>query len=176
MLNKRLGFIRGNTAQKIIPKLCKPFRVTDIIFTSQLILTTRSQSFTRFIRNQVCFVLLSNKSTFFYFQLLQSKNPVKEEPLGRTSDKEVVVESGPVEYEKNDETNPVGEEEDFDELGEEDEEPVSAVHLMGHLYEAGKLLSRDTIMNQSLGFYDTKLIWRITTNPNSKQKLDCKVS
>ena len=78
-----------------------------------------------------------------------------------------------MEYEKNDETNPVGEEDDFDELEEEDEEPVSAVHLMGHLYEAGKLLSRDTIMNQSLGFYGTKLIWRITTNQNSKPKLDC---
>ena len=58
--------------------------------------------------------------------------------------KEVVIESGPVEYEKTDETNPVGEEEELDEL-EEDEEPVSAVQLMGHLYDASKLWSRVTI-------------------------------
>ena len=45
-----------------------------------------------------------------------------------------------MEYERNDETNPVGEEDEFDEL-EEDEEPVSAAHLMGHLYDAGKLHS-----------------------------------
>ena len=43
-----------------------------------------------------------------------------------------------MEYEKNDEINLVGEEEDFDELEEEDEEPMSAAHLMGHIYDESK--------------------------------------
>lgn len=64
-------------------------------------------------------------------------------------DKEVVIESGPVEYEKTDGSNPVGEEDEFDELEEEDEEPVSAVHLMGHLYDASKSQSRDRVADQS---------------------------
>ena len=67
---------------------------------------------------------------------------MKEELFNRVADHEVVIESGPVEYEKNDETNPVVEEDDFDELGEEDEEPISAAHLMGHLYNTGKYGSR----------------------------------
>ena len=75
---------------------------------------------------------------FARIQLVQSEKPVKAEAV----DKEVVIESGPVEYEKTDESNHMGEEDEFDELEEEDEEPVSAVHLMGHLYEASKLLSR----------------------------------
>ncbi|XP_068730710.1 transcription factor IIIB 90 kDa subunit-like isoform X1 [Montipora capricornis] len=70
-------------------------------------------------------------------KLLHSQSPVKEEPFNRIADHEVVIESGPVEYEKNDERNPVVEEDDFDELGEEDEEPISAAHLMGHLYNTG---------------------------------------
>lgn len=70
-------------------------------------------------------------------KLLHSQSPVKEELFNRVADHEVVIESGPVEYEKNDETNPVVEEDDFDELGEEDEEPISAAHLMGHLYNTG---------------------------------------
>ena len=74
---------------------------------------------------------------FFGIQLVQSQKPVKAEG----ADKEVVIESGPVEYEKTDESNPMGEEDEFDELEEEDEEPVSAVHLMGHLYEASKFPS-----------------------------------
>lgn len=63
---------------------------------------------------------------------------VQPQELAKMEDKkDVVIESGPVEYEKTDETNPVGEEEEeFDELEEEDEEPVSAVQLMGHLYDA----------------------------------------
>ena len=75
---------------------------------------------------------------FVRIQLVQSQKPVKAEAI----DKEVVIESGPVEYEKTDESNPMGEEDEFDELEEEDEEPVSAVHLMGHLYEESKFLSR----------------------------------
>jgi len=59
----------------------------------------------------------------------------------------VVIESGPVEYEKTDESNPIGEEDEFDELEEEDEEPVSAVHLMGHLYEASKFPSHVSIVD-----------------------------
>lgn len=74
---------------------------------------------------------------FFNIKLLHSQSPVKEELFNRVADHEVVIESGPVEYEKNDETNPVVEEDDFDELGEEDEEPISAAHLMGHLYNTG---------------------------------------
>ena len=71
---------------------------------------------------------------FVGIQLAQSQKPNKAEAV----DKEVVIESGPVEYEKTDESNPMGEEDEFDELEEEDEEPVSAAHLMGHLYEASK--------------------------------------
>ncbi|KAJ7330777.1 transcription factor TFIIIB subunit brf1 [Desmophyllum pertusum] len=67
-------------------------------------------------------------------KLVQSDKPAKDK-VERVH-KEVVIESGPVEYEKTDETTPVGEEDEFDELEEEDEEPVSAVHLMGHLYDA----------------------------------------
>jgi len=74
----------------------------------------------------------SPSDTFKKPKLVQSQKPVKVEAV----DKEVVIESGPVEYEKTDESNPMGEEDEFDELEEEDEEPVSAVHLMGHLYEA----------------------------------------
>ena len=74
----------------------------------------------------------------FVFKLLHPQSPVKAEQSARTSDNEVVIESGPVEYEKNDETNLVGEEEDFEELEEEDEEPVSAAHLMSHLYDESK--------------------------------------
>lgn len=69
-------------------------------------------------------------------KLLHTQTSNKDELFTLTTDNEVVIESGPVEYEKNDETNPAGEEEDFDELEEEEEEPVSAVHLMGHLYDA----------------------------------------
>ena len=79
---------------------------------------------------------------FFNIKLLHSQSPGKEEPYNRIADHEVVIESGPVEYEKNDERNPVVEEDDFDELGEEDEEPISAAHLMGHLYNTGKYGSR----------------------------------
>lgn len=75
---------------------------------------------------------------FSFFKLVHSQSPVKAEQTARTSDNEVVIESGPVEYEKNDETNLVGEEEDFDELEEEDEEPMSAAHLMGHIYDESK--------------------------------------
>lgn len=75
---------------------------------------------------------------FVRIQLVQPQKPVKSE----ATDREVVIESGPVEYEKTDESNPMGEEDEFDELEGEDEEPVSAVHLMGHLYEASKFLSR----------------------------------
>jgi len=73
-------------------------------------------------------------SLFLGIQLAQSQKPLKAEAV----DKEVVIESGPVEYEKTDESNPMGEEDEFDELEEEDEEPVSAADLMGHLYEASK--------------------------------------
>ena len=74
----------------------------------------------------------------FFHQLVQPQELAKMEE----DKKDVVIESGPVEYEKTDETNPVGEEEEeFDELEEEDEEPVSAVQLMGHLYDASKLFS-----------------------------------
>lgn len=74
----------------------------------------------------------------YFHQLVQPQELAKMEDK-----KDVVIESGPVEYEKTDETNPVGEEEEeFDELEEEDEEPVSAVQLMGHLYDASKLFSR----------------------------------
>ena len=76
--------------------------------------------------------------SFSFFKLVHSQSPVKAEQTARTSDNEVVIESGPVEYEKNDETNLVGEEEDFDELEEEDEEPMSAAHLMGHIYDESK--------------------------------------
>ena len=77
-------------------------------------------------------------SFFYFFKLVHSQSPVKPEQTARTSDNEVVIESGPVEYEKNDEANLVGEEEDFDELEEEDEEPMSAAHLMGHIYDESK--------------------------------------
>ena len=96
---------------------------------------------------------------FVGVQLVQSQKPVKAEAV----DKEVVIESGPVEYEKTDESNPMGEEDEFYELEEEDEEPVSAVHLMGHLYEASKFpscarvivktncISRESIRNVTTG-------------------------
>ena len=73
----------------------------------------------------------------YHFQLTQSPKPVSEEE----SQNEVVVESGPVEYEKNDENT-----QEFDELEEEEEEeeeegePVSVAQLMGHIYDGGKLL------------------------------------
>ena len=74
----------------------------------------------------------------YFHQLVQPQELAKMEE----DKKDVVIESGPVEYEKTYETNPVGEEEEeFDELEEEDEEPVSAVQLMGHLYDASKLFS-----------------------------------
>ena len=69
----------------------------------------------------------------YHFQLTQSPKPVREEE----SQNEVVVESGPVEYEKNDENT-----QEYDELEEEEEEgePVSVAQLMGHIYDGGKLL------------------------------------
>ena len=69
----------------------------------------------------------------YHFQLIQSPKPVSEEE----SQNEVVVESGPVEYEKNDENT-----QGYDELEEEEEEgePVSVTQLMGHIYDGGKLL------------------------------------
>ena len=68
----------------------------------------------------------------YHFQLIQSPKPVSEEE----SQNEVVVESGPVEYEKNDENT-----QEYDELEEEEEgEPVSVTQLMGHIYDGGKLL------------------------------------
>jgi len=74
----------------------------------------------------------------YHFQLTQSPKPVSEEE----GQNEVVVESGPVEYEKNDENT-----QEFDELEEEEEEegegegePVSVAQLMGHIYDGGKLL------------------------------------
>lgn len=77
--------------------------------------------------------VVSPLDTFKKPKLFQPQDPAKVEE----DKKEVVIESGPVEYEKTDETDPVGEEEEeFDELEEEDEEPVSAVELMGHLYDA----------------------------------------
>lgn len=83
--------------------------------------------------------VVSFMNVWIYFhQLVQPQELAKMEE----DKKDVVIESGPVEYEKTDETNPVGEEEEFDELEEEDEEPVSAVQLMGHLYDASKLFSR----------------------------------
>lgn len=82
--------------------------------------------------------VVSFMNVWIYFhQLVQPQELAKMEE----DKKDVVIESGPVEYEKTDETNPVGEEEEFDELEEEDEEPVSAVQLMGHLYDASKLFS-----------------------------------
>ena len=71
----------------------------------------------------------------YHFQLIQSPKPVSEEE----SQNEVVVESGPVEYEKNDENT---QEYDDHELEEEEEEgePVSVAQLMGHIYDGGKLL------------------------------------
>ena len=82
--------------------------------------------------------VVSFMNVWIYFHQL-----VQPHELAKMEDKkDVVIESGPVEYEKTDETNPVGEEEEeFDELEEEDEEPVSAVQLMGHLYDASKLFS-----------------------------------
>ena len=82
--------------------------------------------------------VVSFMNVWIYFHQL-----VQPQELAKMEDKkDVVIESGPVEYEKTDETNPVGEEEEeFDELEEEDEEPVSAVQLMGHLYDASKLFS-----------------------------------
>ena len=71
----------------------------------------------------------------YHFQLTQSPKQVSEE---EESQNEVVVESGPVEYEKNDENT-----QEFDELDEEEEEegePVSVAQLMGHIYDGGKLL------------------------------------
>ena len=82
----------------------------------------------------------------YFHQLVQPQELAKMEE----DKKDVVIESGPVEYEKTDETNPVGEEEEFDELEEEDEEPVSAVQLMGHLYDASKLFSRVRITEFNL--------------------------
>lgn len=83
----------------------------------------------------------------YFCQLVQPQELAKMEE----DKKDVVIESGPVEYEKTDETNPVGEEEEeFDELEEEDEEPVSAVQLMGHLYDASKLFSRVRITEFNL--------------------------
>ena len=68
----------------------------------------------------------------YHFQFIQSPKPVSEEE----SQNEVVVESGPVEYEKSDENT-----QEFDELEEEEEgEPVSVTQLMGHIYDGGKLL------------------------------------
>lgn len=62
-------------------------------------------------------------------KLIQSPKPVSEEE----SQNEVVVESGPVEYEKNDENT-----QEYDELEEEEEgEPVSVTQLMGHIYDGG---------------------------------------
>lgn len=63
---------------------------------------------------------------------------MKEELFNWVVDYEVVIESGLVEYEKNDEMNFVVEEDDFDELGEEDEELISVVYFMGYLYNIGK--------------------------------------
>ena len=70
----------------------------------------------------------------YHFQLIQSPKPVSKEE----SQNEVVVESGPVEYEKNDENT-----QEYDELEEEEGEegePVSVAQLMGHMYDGGKLL------------------------------------
>lgn len=103
----------------------------------------QSISFDRFSNNPAgkylkpaCATKVSPLNVRVYFhQLFQPQDPAKVEE----DKKEVVIESGPVQYEKTDETNPVGEgeeEEEFDELEEEDEEPVSAVQLMGHLYDA----------------------------------------
>lgn len=91
--------------------------------------------------------VVSFMNVWIYFHQL-----VQPHELAKMEDKkDVVIESGPVEYEKTDETNPVGEEEEeFDELEEEDEEPVSAVQLMGHLYDASKLLSRVRITEFNL--------------------------
>ena len=91
--------------------------------------------------------VVSFMNVWIYFHQL-----VQPQELAKMEDKkDVVIESGPVEYEKTDETNPVGEEEEeFDELEEEDEEPVSAVQLMGHLYDASKLFSRVRITEFNL--------------------------
>lgn len=91
--------------------------------------------------------VVSFMNVWIYFHQL-----VQPHELAKMEDKkDVVIESGPVEYEKTDETNPVGEEEEeFDELEEEDEEPVSAVQLMGHLYDASKLFSRVRITEFNL--------------------------
>ena len=73
-------------------------------------------------------------SVRYHFQLTQSPKPVSEEE----SQNEVVVESGPVEYEKNDENT-----QEYDELEEEEGEegePVSVAQLMGHIYDGGNLL------------------------------------
>ena len=92
--------------------------------------------------------VVSFTNAWIYFhQLVQPQELAKMEE----DKKDVVIESGPVEYEKTYETNPVGEEEEeFDELEEEDEEPVSAVQLMGHLYDASKLFSRVRITEFNL--------------------------
>ena len=94
---------------------------------------------------------------FVRIQLVQSQKSVKAEAI----DKEVVIESGPVEYEKTDESNPIGEEDEFDELEEEDEEPVSAVHLMGHLYEASKFLSRFRLIDVIDNTYMAPLVKKL---------------
>ena len=90
-----------------------------------------------------CLLYINPFNFLIDIQLVQSHKPAKDK-VERVH-KEVVIESGPVEYEKTDETTPVGEEDEFDELEEEDEEPVSAVHLMGHLYDASKLQSRVSV-------------------------------
>ena len=43
-----------------------------------------------------------------------------------------------MEYEKNSASSALGDEDDFDELEEEDEEPMSAADLMGHLYDTSR--------------------------------------
>ncbi|XP_067030715.1 transcription factor IIIB 90 kDa subunit-like isoform X2 [Acropora muricata] len=68
-------------------------------------------------------------------KLLYPEDPIKEESFQRVADHEIVIESGPVEYEKTSASSALGDEDDFDELGEEDEEPISAADLMGHLYD-----------------------------------------
>ncbi|XP_074630402.1 transcription factor IIIB 90 kDa subunit-like isoform X2 [Acropora palmata] len=68
-------------------------------------------------------------------KLIYPEDPIKEESFQRVADHEIIIESGPVEYEKTSASSALGDEDDFDELGEEDEEPMSAADLMGHLYD-----------------------------------------
>lgn len=89
-------------------------------------------------RTSISSVQVNNFPFLLNIKLLYPEDPIKEESFQRVADHEIVIESGPVEYEKTSASSALGDEDDFDELGEEDEEPISAADLMGHLYNTSR--------------------------------------